>query len=206
MIAEVLAWGLQLKMVTGDAWYSSRENLKFLKNQELGFLMGIAKNRKVSINGEEYSQVQKLEIPDDGLVIQLKKFGRVKVFRRTFKNATERYYIIYLPDSDATEQISRQEFKQFHSIHWGIESYHRAIKQVCGIERFMVRKTEAIKTHFFSAIRAFTQLELMRAEELIENWYEVQRNLSLQVARDFILEHLKSKVRLDSHNLTDVNA
>jgi len=46
---------------------------------------------------------------------------------------------------------------------------------------------------------------LMRAEELIENWYEVQRNLSLQ-ARDFILEHLKSKVRLDAHNLTDVNA
>jgi hypothetical protein len=83
---------------------------------------------------------------------------------------------------------------------------HIAIKQLCGIERFMVRTTEAIKTHFFSAIRAFTQLELMRAEELIENWYEVQRNLSLQVARDFILEHLKHKVRLDAHNPSTVNA
>ncbi len=46
----------------------------------------------------------------------------------------------------------------------------------------------------------------MRAEELIENWYEVQRNLSLQVARDFILEHLKQKVKLDAHNLDSVNA
>jgi hypothetical protein len=36
----------------------------------------------------------------------------------------------------------------------------------------MVRKSEAIKTHFFSAIRAFTQLEFMRIKELIENWYE----------------------------------
>jgi hypothetical protein len=60
----------------------------------------------------------------------------------------------------------------------------------------MVRTTEAIITHFFSAIRAFTQLELMRAEELIENWYEIQRNLSLQVARDFILEHLTQKFNL----------
>jgi hypothetical protein len=51
-------------------------------------------------------------------------------------------------------------------------------------------------THFFSAIRAFTQLELMRSEELIENWYEIQRNLSLQVARDFILEHLTQKLSL----------
>ncbi|BAZ48622.1 transposase IS701 family protein [Nostoc sp. NIES-4103] len=36
----------------------------------------------------------------------------------------------------------------------------------------------------------------MRSEELIENWYEIQRNLSLQVARDFILEHLTQKLGL----------
>ncbi|TBR56882.1 hypothetical protein B4U84_25860 [Westiellopsis prolifica IICB1] len=64
----------------------------------------------------------------------------------------------------------------------------------------MVRTTEAIHTHFFthffSAIRAFTKLELMRAEELIENWYELQKKLSLQVARDFILEHLQQQVIL----------
>lgn len=97
-----------------------------------------------------------------------------------------------------THSISRAEFKELHSRHWGIECYHRAIKQVCGIGQFMVRTTEAIKTHFFSAIRAFTQLELMRAEELIENWYELQRNLSLQVARDFILEHLTQKLNLSA--------
>ncbi|MDF5726820.1 MAG: hypothetical protein PUP92_02005, partial [Rhizonema sp. PD38] len=56
------------------------------------------------------------------------------------------------------------------------------------------------------AIRAFTQLELMRTEELIENWYEVQRNLSLQVARDFILEHLEQKVGLKAHSQIPVNA
>jgi hypothetical protein len=86
---------------------------------------------------------------------------------------------MYNPDKDVLNSISRTEFKELHSIHWGIESSH-TIKQVCGIGNFMVRTTEAIKTHFFSAIRAFTQLELMRVEELIENWYEIQRNLSQQ--------------------------
>ncbi|MBN3892197.1 MAG: hypothetical protein HWQ43_24645 [Nostoc sp. JL31] len=70
----------------------------------------------------------------------------------------------------------------------------------------MVRTSEAIKTHFFSAIRAFTQLELMRTQELIENWYEVQRNLSLQVACDFILEHLEQNMDLNAHIHTPVNA
>ncbi len=69
-----------------------------------------------------------------------------------------------------------------------------------GIELFMVRTSEAIKTHFFS------QLELMRTEELIENWYEVQRNLSLQVARHFILEHLEQRVGFNTRNQIFVNA
>jgi len=35
--------GLQPLMVTSDAWYSSGDNLKLLKDKELGFLIGIAK-------------------------------------------------------------------------------------------------------------------------------------------------------------------
>ncbi len=194
MIVEVLNWGLMPLMVTTDAWYSSIDNLKLLKHKGLGFMMGIAKNRQVAINGGKYTQVQNLEIPAQGLVVHLKEFGYVKVFCHTFKNEVDRYYIMYLPNLDATFALTRMEFKQVRAIHWGIECYHRAIKQLCGISRFMVRTTEAIMTHFFCAIRAFTQLELMRAEELIENWYEVQRTLSLKVAREFILEHLKQKI------------
>jgi hypothetical protein len=215
MIIEVLNWGLKPQTVTTDSWYSSQENLKLLKNKQLGFLTGIAKNRSCSVDGKTFTQVQNLEIPESGLIVYLKNFGQVKVFRRNFKNETSRYYIMYTPEKDALSSISRTEFKELHSIHWGIECYHRAIKQVCGISQFMVsqcvgrlcrleatgepvrvRTSQAIRTHFFSAIRAFTQLELMRSEDLIENWYEVQRNLSLQVARDFILEHLTQKLGL----------
>ena len=59
----------------------------------------------------------------------------------------------------------------------GIEQFHRAVKQVCNIERFHVRNRDAIHTHIFSALRAFVQLELKRAAGEILNWYEVKRNL-----------------------------
>lgn len=80
MIEEVLGWDLKPKIVTGDAWYSSWDNLEFLKNRELGFLLGIAKNRKVSLDGLEYTQVKNLKIPDQGLVVYLRNFGREKLF------------------------------------------------------------------------------------------------------------------------------
>jgi DDE superfamily endonuclease len=61
MIAEVMDWGLKPKTVTTDAWYASKENLKFLRNKELGFLVGVAKNRSCSINGRDYTQIQNIE-------------------------------------------------------------------------------------------------------------------------------------------------
>lgn len=64
----------------------------------------------------------------------------------------------------------------------------------------MVEPCEAIHTHFFSAIRAFTQLELMRASELIENWYELHRNLSIDGGSYLVLEHLQQKVGFNAHN------
>ncbi len=131
-------------------------------------------------------------------VIDVEGYLRV-ADRHSEHNEVERYYIIFLPNSVELELLSFYAFKQLHSIHWGIECYPRAIKQLCGIERFMVRTTDALKTHFFCAIRAFTQLELMRTENLIENWYELQRNLSLQIARQFILEHLKHKMGLNAY-------
>jgi hypothetical protein len=58
MITEVLDWGLKPKTVTTDAWYSSQKNLKFLKNKQLGFLTGVAKNRLCSVDGKNFTQVQ----------------------------------------------------------------------------------------------------------------------------------------------------
>lgn len=195
MVKEVLEWGLKPNVVTGDSWYSSQENLKFLKKQKLGFLMGIAKNRQVSITPGSFTSVSNLEIPEDGLLVYLKQFGQVKVFRQIFKNGIERYYIIFLLNPEDIKELTRINFRELHSTHWGIECYHRAIKQLCGIKRFLVRTSEAILTHFFCSIRAFTHLELMRAQQIIASWYEPQRNLYTQVARDFILDNLSQKIR-----------
>ena len=196
MVLEVFSWGLKPSWVTGDCWYSSRDNLKLLKHHQLGFLMGIAKNRQVSRVEGQYTTVNQLDIPAEGLVVYLKKIGWVKVFKKDFKNEVSRYYVMFLPQLKQLQEIPRKDFRECHSIHWGIECYHRAIKQLCGIKQFVVRTTEAIVTHFWCSLRAFTQLELMRASELIENWYQPQRELSLKIARDFILFHLEQKLGL----------
>jgi Transposase DDE domain len=190
MLIEVINWGVKPRIVTGDSWYSGVENLKFLRNQKLGFLFGVEKNRTVSNEPGKYCQVSSLDIPDQGLRTHLREFGFIKLFRKVFKKEDSRHYILYLPDEESLQEITRSEFVAIHDTHWGIESFHRAIKQVCGICRFMVRDSQAIKTHIFCSLQAFVRLEKMRSENIISNWYELQRNLFTLVLRDYIVENL----------------
>lgn len=189
MVREVRAWGLHPSWVTGDSWYSSLENLKFLRNEKVGFLFGIAGNRQVSVERGTSVQVGTLEIPSGGLMVYLKAFGWVKVFCQPFKNE-RRYYILYGPNLAALQQLTREEFKQVHSNHWQIECFHRVIKQVCNIERFHVRDEQAIRNHVFCALRAFCKLQTMQIKGTINNCYEISRQLFVPVIRQFILENL----------------
>ena len=193
MVSEVQAWGLKLAWVTGDSWYSSIENLKFLRDEKVGFLFGIADNRKVSVAQGTEVQVQTLIIPESGLVVYLKQFGWVKVFCQNFKNEV-RHYILYQPDDTQLTQLNRQDFRRIHDSHWQIEQFHRVIKQICNIERFQVRTESALRTHFFCALKAFCHLQTMRIEGLINNLYQVSRQLFIPVLRQFIQENLPKLV------------
>jgi hypothetical protein len=208
MIAEVIEWGIVPAIITADSWYASVGTLTHLKNGAWGFLFAIESNRLVRAGTQPYEQVQRLDIPPDGRILELKQVGLVKVFRTTFKHEF-RHYIVWLPatpGSTATAvgqetatatnirqrlaTITATQFQRIHDHHWGIEQFHRAVKQVCNIERFQVRDTQAIHTHIFSALRAFVQLEFKRVRGEIRNWYELQRTLFNPLIRDFIQDHL----------------
>ena len=92
MVEEVLSWGLRPAAVTADSWYSGVENLKFLRDQGLGFLIALEKNRVVSEAAHDYQPVCALELPEKGKVVHLRKVGFVTVFRTVDKHGTARHY------------------------------------------------------------------------------------------------------------------
>ena len=188
MVQEVQCWGLKPAWVTGDCWYSSATNLKFLKNEKIGFLFGVANNRTVSVEKGSFVQVQTLEVPSDGLIVYLKEFGWVKLFCQDFKNEV-RYYVLFRPELFGLLILPRAIFKQVHDSHWKIECFHRVIKQVCNIERFQVRDGQAILNHMYCALLAFSKLQTMRIEGLIDNLYQISRELFIPVIQQFILKN-----------------
>ena len=195
MLVEVLAWGLEPAFVTGDSWYSSQDNLKMIKNHHQGFLFALESNRLVSIEKRQWSQVQQLAIPDDGLLVYLRGFGTVKVFRTWLKNQP-RHYALYQSNEEAWATFDRAVFLKLHDQHWQIEQYHRTLKQVCHIEHCQVRQPTAIRNHIFAAICGYVQLQRLHTNDVIRNCYRLKRELFNPIIAAFIqtftpnLEHL----------------
>ena len=120
MLAEVLSWGLDPDFVTGDSWYSCVKNLKRIRNHQIGLLFALESNRLVSIEKGTWAQVRQLEVPEEGLVVWLKNFGYVKLFRTKLKDQL-RHYISALPNDDQTKSFGNKAFSEQHDRHWQIE-------------------------------------------------------------------------------------
>ena len=83
-------------------------------------------------------------------------------------------------------KVAAGYFCHVHRAPWGIESYHRAIKQLCHAERFFVRWKTAIGNHLFCALRAFVQLEIQRWRGEIKSGYSLKRHLVDEAVTRFI--------------------
>lgn len=186
MCKEVFSWGLRPAFVTLDSWYSSLKNLKFLKNQEVGILIGLENNRLVSTTAHVYEKLQDLQIPEQGLYTHLKGFDFIKVFQTVDTEDHVRHYGIYLLDTEQLKAVDRAMFKALKKQHWQIEAMFRAIKQVVHAAHFFVRRTESIKTHLFSVLRAFQKLMLLAKDQIIPSLYKLQNQLFLTAQRNFI--------------------
>ena len=198
MLKEVLSWGLLPAWVTGDSWYSSLGNMKFIRKLGLNFMFGIENNRTISIERGQYIQIQTLEDwLNDEQTVYLKDYGMVKVFRQIYKKSY-RYYIMSHAELDQLPDIKKMDFERVHAAHWSIERYHRALKQVCNVERFQVRKQHQIKNHIFCALKAFVRLEFMRVDKKIAHWYEVQRDLFITSIRGFIHGNTNCQVAVNA--------
>lgn len=180
-------------------------NLKLIKNHQRGLLFALESNRLVSVEKGVWIQAQQLAIPEDGLIVWLKRFGLVKLFRTRLKDQL-RHYVVYLPNDELLSSFTVTEFSKLHDQHWMIEQYHCVIKQVCPIEHFQVRGKVTIKNHLFAAICDYVQLQRLCTMEIISNCYRLQRDLFNDVIASFIAGFMPTMQHLNTQFKSAVNA
>ena len=103
-------------------------------NHRMELMFAVEANRTASVQKGVWVQVQRLDVPNEGCMVWLRNFGQVKLFRARPKDPL-RYDVVGLPDGQGDSTFARLDFQKRHDQHWGIEQYHRMLKQVCNVER-----------------------------------------------------------------------
>lgn len=171
--------GMRPRYVQMDSWYSGVENLKAIRTVGWHFLTRLKSNRLVNPDGQGNVPISEVEIGEEGRVVHLKAFGFVKVFRTVSPSGDAEYWAT--DDLEMTE-AQRAELEQ---MGWGIEEYHRGLKQFCGVERAQVRKAVAWMGHLQCTLRAFLRLEAYRLRSGL-SWYEAKQRIVREAIRAYL--------------------
>ncbi len=179
MLATAEARGFAPECVLFDSWYASLENLKAIRRRGWRWLTQLKANRTVNPDGTGNRPLGDCAISPTGTRVHLQGYGFILVF------------LIVRPDGDreywATNDLAMDELTRLKYAEWawGIEVYHRGLKQHCGVERAAVRAARAQRNHINCAIRAFLRLEQHRLVTGV-SWWEAKTAIIREAVRLYL--------------------
>lgn len=171
--------GFTPECVLFDSWYSGLENLKLVRDFGWRWLTQLKRNRLVNPGGTGLLPLSEAQLSDIGTVIHLKGYGLVKIFKFVTTDGDIEFWATNDLKMDALQRLHFTEFV------WTIESYHRAIKQCCGIEKAQVRSAIAQRNHISLALRAFLRLERVSFVSG-SSWYHLKTDIIRDAVRAYL--------------------
>ena len=163
MLSATKQRSLSPEMVVADSWYSSLDNLKSIRSHGWDWVMGLRSNRLVN---KPLVAIRTLTVPDEGLVVHLKGYGWIKLFRLVTKHGRTDYI------GTSKLNLSRQQVKQYFERRWSIEVLHRELKQTCGFNRCMANSGRAQRNHIGLSLLTWIRKHKRRLNDPATSLYQ----------------------------------
>ena len=144
--------GFTPRYVCFDGWYSALANLKLIRTLGWHFLTRLKHNRLVNPDGTGNRPLAACDIRNAGTRVHLKGYGFILVFRIDTPDGDTEYW------ATSDELMTMAERTTTARQIWTIETYHRDLKQFCGIEGCAVRSERAQRNHIGWALRTYLRL------------------------------------------------
>jgi putative transposase len=164
LLATATQRGFAPEMVLFDSWYASLANLKAVRGHGWHWTTQLKANRAVNPDGTGNRRLDACAIAETGTRVHLQGYGFIVVFRLVSTDGDTEYW--------ATSDLAMGEGRRqkYSELAWGIEVYHRGLKQFCGVERAQVRAARAQRNHITCALRAFLRFEQHRLVTGVSWW------------------------------------
>jgi IS4 transposase len=168
MLQQAVTNQIPFRYVMNDSWYSSAENMRFVK-QTLAkdFIMPLKANRKIALSladkcAGKYVRVDALDIePNTIREIYLEGVEFPLLFtKHVIVNEDGSRGVQYLVTSDLT--LSADGIATLYRTRWHVEPYHKSLKQNASLAKSPTHTVRTQTNHFFAALCGYIKLELLK--------------------------------------------
>jgi hypothetical protein len=167
---------IEFSYVLSDSWYSSSDNMNFIKaDLKKEFVMPVKSNRKVALSAEDqkagrYEAVSTLELPEgETRLIWLEDVVfPLLLAKQVFINEDGSRGTLYLVTSDLT--LCYDRMTSLYQKRFGVEGYHKSLKQNASLEKSPTRTETTQQNHFFASVCAYVKLERLKLKEGVNHF------------------------------------
>lgn len=159
---------IPFRYVMNDVWYSSAENMRFVKETlDKDFIMPLKANRKLALSRADklagrYCRVDTLS-PEPHTVQEIYLEGiEFPLFfaKQVFVNEDDSTGVLYLVTSDPT--LSADGIATLYRTRWHVEPYHKSLKQNASLAKSPTHTVRTQTNIFFAALCGLIKLELLK--------------------------------------------
>lgn len=153
--------------VATDSWYSSTENMDFLRGKlQVNFVMAMKDNRKVALTNQakkekQFISIKSLQPGQQPMEVWLEELDYpLLLVKQVFKNEDDTGGELYLVCSDLS--LSYERITTIYKKRWGVEEYHKSIKSNLGFAKSPTKTIKTQSNHFILSILAYVKLEWLK--------------------------------------------
>ncbi len=192
---------IQFQYVLNDVWFASADNMKYVKSElKKDFIMPLKTNRKVALSSEDqrrkrYVAVNSLDLSADTtrqVWLEDVPFP-VLLIKQVFINEDDSHGVRSLVTSDLT--LTSDRIAQLFQKRWGIEVFHKSLKQNASLEKSPTRTETTQRNHLFASLCAYVKLEKLKMKTKL-NHFALKSKLYLSAVKSAYTELVKLKAHL----------
>ena len=167
MIQRAIQNQVKFKYILADSWFSSAETMRYIQKMKKVYIFELKDNRLITDSEEKrnkgaFERLDQAAIPEGRPVkVWIKDLEfPVAIYKQVFRNKDGTEGERFLVTNEIT--MTDEQFRTLYKKRWGVEEYHKSLKQNASIGSSPAHTERTQSNHIFASILAYVKLEKLK--------------------------------------------
>jgi len=199
MVSACVKNSLHFSYVLCDSWYTNSENIKHVLGLKKHLIGAVKSNLEVALSLQDKKAGKFIKLNQPELELGLRQVYirqlevPVSLCKDVFINEDGSQAVQYLLCTDLT--LSFQQITTTYQKRWGVEEYHKSLKQNAAVAKAPVKTISTQANHLFASICAFIKLERLKINTNL-NHFALKTKLYIKATQAAFRELAQLKLKL----------